>query len=307
MTYSNLPLFLQPWRWDAAFGESGWNAASVIRDGVLAGYWPYRFERKGPFRVVLQQPLFYYGGPWLNPELFPEREEAALSHQEKLLGELWAQLPSYHLLRHHGNPAQQYWLPLHRKGFRAIPRTSYVLDLLQSEEKIWNGLKSETRTRIRKAEKQIQVTTDGSFEDLITLLEAVYRRQGTKAPYTRDLVARLDTAQLQHHARTLLFAQTENGQAAAALYVVHDSTTGYLHLEGQNPDLRDSAAGALLLWHMILAMKEKGLQTFDFEGSMLPNVERNYRSFGATPITYYEWVHARHPILRLWTGWKMLG
>jgi hypothetical protein len=49
----------------------------------------------------------------------------------------------------------------------------------------------------------------------------------------------------------------------------------------------DSGAMSLLFWNAIKLASEKGL-AFNFEGSMIPGVERFFRSFGGglTPVFY---------------------
>jgi hypothetical protein len=77
-------------------------------------------------------------------------------------------------------------------------------------------------------------------------------------------------------------------------------------LEGQNEVGRETGAGSLLLWTAIRELQAEGLQTLDFEGSLLPGVARSYRGWGAQPVPFYEWVKAPLPLLRLWAGWKLL-
>lgn len=51
---------------------------------------------------------------------------------------------------------------------------------------------------------------------------------------------------------------------------------------------RNNGAGILLIWEAIRFTKENlGLDTFDFEGSMLPNVEAIRRQFGAVQVPYF--------------------
>jgi endo-alpha-1,4-polygalactosaminidase (GH114 family) len=41
------------------------------------------------------------------------------------------------------------------------------------------------------------------------------------------------------------------------------------------------------MWKSILKAKQMNLKIFDFEGSMLPNVERYFREFGGNLVPYY--------------------
>ena len=56
--------------------------------------------------------------------------------------------------------------------------------------------------------------------------------------------------------------------------------TGYDNTKVHN------GVGPLAMWVAILKAKEMGLQVFDFEGSIVPPIERYFRGFGGklTPI-----------------------
>jgi len=76
-------------------------------------------------------------------------------------------------------------------------------------------------------------------------------------------------------------------------YLIWDATTAYFLLAGDDPALRASGAGVLLAWEAICYASEVlGLDCFDFEGSMLPGVERMRVRFGAVQTPYfYVWKH----------------
>lgn len=68
---------------------------------------------------------------------------------------------------------------------------------------------------------------------------------------------------------------------------IYDKKTAYYILGGYNSKEKHHGAGALSLWSCILKTKEKNLQTFDFEGSMIPNIERYFRGFGGKITPYF--------------------
>jgi hypothetical protein len=41
------------------------------------------------------------------------------------------------------------------------------------------------------------------------------------------------------------------------------------------------------MWSAIKVAKSKGVKTFDFEGSMIPGVEKFFRGFGGELTTYF--------------------
>ena len=71
-------------------------------------------------------------------------------------------------------------------------------------------------------------------------------------------------------------------------YLIWDATTAYYLLAGDDPARRASGAGMLLAWEAIrYASAVLGLRCFDFEGSMLPGVERVRVRFGAVQTPYF--------------------
>ena len=77
-----------------------------------------------------------------------------------------------------------------------------------------------------------------------------------------------------------------NGQLHAAVFIVWQENSAYYLAGGGNPALRQSGAHSLVMWK---AMQEIAAFTdhFDFEGSMIPGVERFFREFGARQTPYF--------------------
>jgi hypothetical protein len=55
---------------------------------------------------------------------------------------------------------------------------------------------------------------------------------------------------------------------------------------GADPKLRSSGAQTLLLWELI-QLSANLSRSFDFEGSMIENVEKSFRGFGARQYRYF--------------------
>lgn len=74
------------------------------------------------------------------------------------------------------------------KGMREpSPKKTFLLDLTLGVEQLWKGFKSETRTSVRKAERQgVEIyepkSLHGWLEDYYAMHEAVYLRQKAKPP-----------------------------------------------------------------------------------------------------------------------------
>jgi hypothetical protein len=76
-------------------------------------------------------------------------------------------------------------------------------------------------------------------------------------------------------------------QPVAASFCVHDREAAYYLLGGYDQRNPHASAGALCVWQAIMRAKEIGLRTFDFEGSMIPSVEKYFRGFGGTLMPYF--------------------
>ena len=58
-------------------------------------------------------------------------------------------------------------------------------------------------------------------------------------------------------------------------------------LGGYDNESKQHGAGALCIYNSILKSKQLNLSLFDFEGSMIKEVEKYFRSFGGELVPYY--------------------
>jgi hypothetical protein len=66
---------------------------------------------------------------------------------------------------------------------------------------------------------------------------------------------------------------------------------------GGNPERRNSGATSLVLWEAIQS-QPRGVEFFDFEGSMVEAIERFFRAFGARQVPYFHVSHKPSRLLR---------
>ena len=68
--------------------------------------------------------------------------------------------------------------------------------------------------------------------------------------------------------------------------MTYDNDTAYYLAGGTDPNFYGSGAMSSLMWHAIqtaIGMKKK---VFDFEGSMLPSVDRFFKNFSPQEVHY---------------------
>nr|WP_243426332.1 GNAT family N-acetyltransferase [Caldicoprobacter guelmensis] len=83
------------------------------------------------------------------------------------------------------------------------------------------------------------------------------------------------------------FATFKEEIPIASAFCVYDRTTAYYLLGGYDHEFKHHGAGALAVWEAIKCSKELGLKYFDFEGSMIPQIERYFRGFGGELTAYF--------------------
>jgi len=101
----------------------------------------------------------------------------------------------------------------------------------------------------------------------------------------------------------VLSAVDATGALHASLYCVWDDRRAWYLGGGGDPGLRSSGAGSLLMWELIKE-SAKHVGCFDFEGSMLPGVERYFRNFGGRRETYFEVSRASRRFAPLWAAFS---
>ena len=163
---------------------------------------------------------------------------------------------------------------------------SYRLENLNDLDLVWKGFKENIRTDIRKAKKNVFVKEEDNIEVLIEMQKKTFLRQGRSFPLDENIIRRIDSAAGERHSKLLLCARDSEQRVHAAAYYVFDDNRCYYLMSGGDPLYRNSGATSLLLWEGIKKASER-VDIFDFEGSMIEDIERFVRGFGAIPRNYY--------------------
>lgn len=280
-TEKNLPIFFQDWYLDAVCQEGIWDAAVVEQNGKVIAVMPYFVKSKAIFRYITVPMFVKMMGPYL------VEDYRSLKQEHQLYRQLIQQLPKVDAFKQHFHYTVTNWLPFYWAGFQQTTRYSYLLDL-SDLEKVQAGFNRNIRRNIKKAQQHLRVVHDRTIEDFYQLNKLSFDRQGLSIPYSFEQFRRHDEALTKHQARQLFFTIDEKDQIHSASYLIWDNVSSYYHLSGDDPTLRDSGAGILLIWEAIrFTQQELGLHTFDFEGSMMQNVEAIRRQFGARQVPFF--------------------
>ncbi len=171
---------------------------------------------------------------------------------------------------------------------------TYHIDLSLTREELWANLSSEKRKSVNKAEKDsLQIEKS---EDMKPVKEMIMKTFGRKEISKNiDLFDKI-LFEFAKPENSFAFVARQDGKAIAATFCVHDKNASYYLFGGYDAESKHHGAGVMCMWQSILHAKKLGLKTFDFEGSMIPEVEKYFREFGGTLVPYYSVSKASLPV-----------
>lgn len=275
-------LFQEDW-WLDAVAPGAWSVATVGHGSDLQARLPYVLTRRPLFSSIRQPHLTQTLGPWYRD--VGGGPISALGREHQLAAELVAQLPRCDFFSMNFHHRITNWLPYTWQEFEAVPKVTYVLEKMGAKEDLWEGLAPNIRREIRKAEKRVEVVRSDDVDVLIDMNRRTYFRQQLDIPYTPETMRRVDTACAARNARQLYVARDEKQRIHAAIYTVFDDRSAYYLVGGADPGLRTSGAQSLLMWNAMLDASRTSAE-FNFEGSVIPGIERFVRAFGGEQKTY---------------------
>lgn len=283
----SIPIFSQYWWMDAVAGEENWDVILVENNKEVIGALPYYFKERKGYIFIDQPKITHKNGIWIKYPI-NQKYSTRLKYEKKVIKEIVCKLESLNIGVYNQNFDYSFtnWLPFHWNFFKATTRYTYVLENLQNLQQIYVNFDSRVRQNIKKASKLVQVKEDLDIRRFYDINKKTFERQNIKVPYSLEFVERLDSACAEHNCRKIFYAETNSGEICAAHYIVWDENSAYRLMAGEDERFRNNQADTLLVWDSI-KFCEKKTKKFDFEGSMIENVEKFIVNFGAIQKPYF--------------------
>lgn len=183
--------------------------------------------------------------------------------------------------------------PFMAEGYVSSVRYTYRLPLGDLAA-AWTNMEQTRRNDIRRAEKDGVTVEQGLFfPRVMAQSEQSFLRQSQGVSFGA-VAARLNQRMEEAGTCRGFIARNKEGRDIGAVYIVWDWRRAYYLLGGYQHEASHHGACALAMWEAIRYTRETlGLLEFDFEGSMIPNIERYFRKFGGllTPTYVVTWEH----------------
>lgn len=254
-------------------------------DDLIGGFCCYRTTKYGI--PILQEPpftphisLFYINRTpnKANRNSFQKKVYTALA--DFLNGK------KFHLVNVSLPPQDIDMQPFIWKKFRIKPRYTYQIDLTQDEKLIYSSFSPERRNDVSKAVKDdVTVKLVFEYDELKYLVGKTFENNNIKN------LSKLADSIFDNFAtpdNSIALVAYQSNRPIACSFVVYNSKIAYYILGGYDRKNRHHGAGALCIWEAIKATKERNVNVFDFEGSMIPSIESFFRGFGGELVPFFQ-------------------
>lgn len=277
---AHAPVMLQPDRLSIYGERLHVLAISDKSDALVAVQVLYQARIRGV--VSLSTPPYCpWTGPFIAPK--PQKPVAELGTRKRLLEAIATALleQGKPLINVVVGPGWEDVQPLVWAGFQASPKYTYHLDLTQSEDTLLAAMDAKRRNQVKKG-------TEAGYTlkpvDLATL-----------APLART---HLESKNAFHEPEAFsgLFALKDSGLVGLGVhkgeelhswFIFQQDTHAVYYLFGGAGTAGRGDTGSWGMWACIRHFKQAGIPLFDFEGSMIPEIERYFRSFGGSLHTHF--------------------
>lgn len=280
-----IPIFSKDWWLDSVCGVDAWDVVLVEKGQEIFASLPYMKTKRAIFEIITMPQLTQTMGVYIK---YPENQkyEKKLSFEKEVIDNLIKQLPKVDMFSQNFHYSFTNWLPFYWKGFEQTTRYTYVIEDLTNLEKIFTNFSHAKRKNIKKAEKEVEIKFDLSSKDFYENHKMTLAKQNSKISYSYEVFEKMYNNSYENNSGKTIYAVDKNGNIHGALFVIWDNNSAYDLISTIDPDFRNSGAASLLIKEIIKYVSVK-TKKFDFEGSMIENVEKSFRQFGAVQIPYF--------------------
>ncbi|MDR1746955.1 MAG: GNAT family N-acetyltransferase [Tannerella sp.] len=283
-TEESIPIFSQDWWLDVVCGEANWDVLLIEKNDRILAAWPLYIPLRG---VVTMPPYTQTMGVWFAPTSDDTKYHSTLEKRQALCNQLIEKLKTRVFLQNF-NYAFTDWLPFYWKGYKQTTRYTYLLKDLNNRNVLRENMNRQMRRNIRDARNKfnIEVKSGVAADSFIQIQDQTFERQRLRNKQDPHVLRHLIAACRERKQGDIWGGYDSDGQLHAAAFVVWQKRSAYYIAGGGNPSFRHSGAHSLVLWEAIKQVSQY-TDTFDFEGSMLPGVERFFREFGGVQTPYF--------------------
>lgn len=297
----SIPIFSRDWWLDIVCGENNWKVLLIEQKGKAVAAFPLYV----PHKYVVSMPAYTQTmGPWFRPETDDTKYTTALGRRQNLCKIFIDSLKEYPYFHQNFSFQVTDWLPFYWEGYKQTTRYTYILENIRDSESLKENMSQHIRRQILKAKDKSGIILQKGIpvKDFLDVFIKTFERQGEKPKNLKTLELLINICQNRKQG-DLWGGYDDKGRLHAAVFMAWQESSAYYIAGGGDPTLRDSGAHSYVMWECIQYAATKS-KHFDFEGSMLPGVERFFREFGAIQTPYFAISKGDLPLIK--RGWYKL-
>lgn len=281
----SVPIYLQAeWLEIVCIEGMEWDVVFSYDDqNNIQAYWVYVFNQQAFWKKITMPSFTPYMGPRL---LYSNQlnEYDRLSFENKALKDLIEKLPSFAEIKFKWSRDYTNWLAFYWNKFQQQTSYTYLIQDTSDSNLIFSQFKKSIQRQIRKATDVLQIREAKQADGVIQMLK-LSLGESSNHLLKEDILQKLHSLAHSKNQSCILEAVHPNGNIIGAIYLIWDQQEMLYLYGGYDDQMNDSGAMPLLFWSALQKAHEQKL-SFNFEGSMIPGVERFFRSFGAiqTPV-----------------------
>jgi hypothetical protein len=251
--------------------EGLWDVVLYEEKERITAAYIYMIKRKIGLNYIIQPKLCPYTGPiFFNP-----------SNPKKAYSYLIDHLPSNQLI------IQDYFHSIPKFNDFAnthLTKHTYVVDKSVKLNSLWLQQSSKHRRIIQNASKTLKYELVENFEEFQDFLIEAFLSRGKKQPMDINIFKNLDKELHKGGLRRIVKCTDSNNIDVAMAYLIIDEKWTFNFANAVNYDYTHNGMH-LILWKELERAINSG-KSFDFEGSMLPGVDKFYSRFKGTKTPY---------------------
>lgn len=283
----SIPVFSQDWWLDAVCGEKNWDVYLIGNGMDIKAAFPYCIREENGKKCIKRIMLTQNNGIWIK---YPEDQGiiSRQSYEEKIVNEICDFIEGLNLTSYD----QQYhyhftnYLPFFWRYYKEVTRYTYVIEDTHDLANVRDGYSSKLKNALRKSEKILHIEEISDLNLFYEINNKSFERQKVNIPYSFEYFQRLYQACDEKGVVKLLGAVDAEENVQSVAMIVWDQMSVYYLLNGTDPEYKNNQGNDLLIDASVEVAHNLGLK-FDFEGSVIKNVNHAFREFGGKPMPYF--------------------
>ncbi len=292
----SIQVYIKDWWLDAVCGENNWEVLlSYNKDKTIRGSFTLYQKEKWGLKYITQPEFCQNTGLWIKYHAGIKQDRLPAFEKEVIYDlidqlEQYAQENKIAFAQFSLDPRYTNWLPFYWRGFNQQTRYTYRIEDLhkKTEEEINQSFNRSKKREINRALKEdCKVYHDLTVEEFYEHHKSSLKERDRIIIYDLDTLNKMYTSAIKHKAGQLLSIVNSSGETLATRFFVQDSMSSYSLIESINQDYKSKGFSTLLIQECIFYTKNKKINCYDFEGSMIESIEDSYRKFGTTQTPYF--------------------